>query len=132
MLSQKNILVVDDDDINLFIIKKVIEKSIFDINLTIKKDGLQAFNYLKTLSESKQKLPDILITDINMPVMNGWELIENCLASDFLEHTNLYILTSSVFEEDLERSKKHPKLNGFISKPLSFDVLNQLMNELKD
>jgi CheY-like chemotaxis protein len=131
MLSLKNILVVDDDDINLFIIKKIIEKSPFEINLTTKKDGLEALNYLKNLMKNNQKLPDILITDINMPVMNGWDLIENSVALGLLNHTNLYVLTSSVFEEDLEKSKKHPNLNGFISKPLTFDILSKLMEDLK-
>lgn len=131
MLNKKtHLLVVDDDNINMFIVRKIIEKSGFEIDLVFKSDGLQALNYLKNLLSTDKALPNLMLTDINMPVMNGWELIDNCLNLNILAQTNTYVLSSSVYEEDLEKVKMYPDLKGFISKPLSFEILEKLMQEI--
>ena len=131
MLNKKNrLLVVDDDNINMFIVKKIIEKSGFEIDLVFKSNGLQALDYLKDLISTDKALPNLMLTDINMPLMDGWELIDNCLNLNILGQTNTYVLSSSVYEEDLEKIKMYPDLKGFISKPLSFEILGRLMQEI--
>lgn len=131
MLNKKNrLLVVDDDNINMFIVRKIIEKSGFEIDLVFKSNGLQALDYLKDLISTDKALPNLMLTDINMPLMDGWELIDNCLNLNILGQTNTYVLSSSVYEEDLEKIKMYPDLKGFISKPLSFEILGRLMQEI--
>lgn len=131
MLNKKTrLLVVDDDNINMFIVKKIIEKSGFEIDLVFKSNGLQALDYLKDLISTDKALPNLMLTDINMPLMDGWELIDNCLNLNILGQTNTYVLSSSVYEEDLEKIKMYPDLKGFISKPLSFEILGRLMQEI--
>jgi CheY-like chemotaxis protein len=131
MLNKKNrLLVVDDDNINMFIVRKIIEKSGFEIDLVFKNNGLQALDYLKNLISTGKALPNLMLTDINMPLMDGWELIDNCLNLNILGQTNTYVLSSSVYEEDLEKIKMYPDLKGFISKPLSFEILGRLMQEI--
>lgn len=130
MLNKKTrLLVVDDDNINMFIVRKIIEKSGFEIDLVFKSNGLQALDYLKDLISTDKALPNLMLTDINMPLMDGWELIDNCLNLNILGQTNTYVLSSSVYEEDLEKIKMYPDLKGFISKPLSFEILGRLMQE---
>lgn len=131
MLNKKTrLLVVDDDNINMFIVRKIIEKSGFEIDLVFKSNGLQALDYLKDLISTDKALPNLMLTDINMPLMDGWELIDNCLNLNILGQTNTYVLSSSVYEEDLEKIKMYPDLKGFISKPLSFEILGRLMQEI--
>jgi CheY-like chemotaxis protein len=130
MLEKINLLVIDDDDINIFIIKKIVEKTGFDIDMVSKSNGQQAIDYLKNTIDNHQPLPNLILIDINMPVMNGWEFIEAYQALGITEPVDLYILSSSVYENDIEKTKSYASVKGFISKPLSMERLTELIKPL--
>lgn len=130
MLEKVNLLVIDDDDINIFIIKKIVEKTGFDIDMVSKSNGQQAIDYIKDTLASNGKLPQLILIDINMPVMNGWEFIEAYQTLDIQEAVDLYILSSSVYENDIEKTKTYASVKGFISKPLSMERLTELIKPL--
>ncbi len=128
MLDTKiNLLVIDDDDINIFIIKKIVEKTGFDIDMVSKNNGQQAIDYLKQTIASNLPLPQLILIDINMPVMNGWEFIEAYQNLGVTTPVDLYILSSSVYENDIEKTKSYTSVKGFISKPLSMERLTELI-----
>ena len=128
MLDTKiNLLVIDDDDINIFIIKKIVEKTGFDIDMVSKNNGQQAIDYLKQTISSNLPLPQLILIDINMPVMNGWEFIEAYQNLGVSTPVDLYILSSSVYENDIEKTKSYTSVRGFISKPLSMERLTELI-----
>ena len=128
MLDTKiNLLVIDDDDINIFIIKKIVEKTGFDIDMVSKNNGQQAIDYLKQTIASNLPLPQLILIDINMPVMNGWEFIEAYQSLGVTTPVDLYILSSSVYENDIEKTKSYSSVKGFISKPLSMERLTELI-----
>jgi CheY-like chemotaxis protein len=130
MLEKINLLVIDDDDINIFIIKKIVEKTGFDINMVSKSNGQQAIDYLKNAVSNSQNLPQLILIDINMPVMNGWDFIEAYQELGITTPVNLYILSSSVYENDIEKTKSYSSVKGFISKPLSMERLTELIKPL--
>ena len=66
-----------------------------------------------------------------MPVMNGWEFIEAYEALDFKNDSDLYILSSSVYENDIEKTKSYKSVKGFISKPLSMERLTELIKAIR-
>jgi CheY-like chemotaxis protein len=128
MLDTKiNLLVIDDDDINIFIIKKIVQKTGFDIDMVSKNNGQQAVDYLKETLAAQAPLPHLILIDINMPVMNGWEFIEAYQKLAISEPVDLYILSSSVYENDIEKTKSYTSVKGFISKPLSMERLTELI-----
>ncbi|MFA6278153.1 MAG: response regulator [Pedobacter sp.] len=132
MLDTKiNLLVIDDDDINIFIIKKIVEKTGYDINMVSKSNGQQAIDYLNDIISSKQPIPHLILIDINMPVMNGWEFVEAYQSLGIEQRVDLYILSSSVYENDIEKTKSYSAVKGFISKPLSIERLKELIKELE-
>jgi CheY-like chemotaxis protein len=132
MLDNKiNLLVIDDDDINIFIIKKIVEKTGFDINMVSKGNGLQAIDYLKATISNQETLPHLILIDINMPIMNGWEFVEAYQTLQIIQKVDLYILSSSVYENDIEKTKSYASVKGFISKPLSIERLTELIKEIK-
>jgi len=132
MLDNKiNLLVIDDDDINIFIIKKIVEKTGYDIDMVAKSNGQLAIDYVNdTLANNVDKFPNLILIDINMPVMNGWEFVEAYSTISGTPVADLYILSSSVYENDIEKTKSYPNVNGFISKPLSIERLTELLKAI--
>ena len=131
MLGNKiNLLVIDDDDINIFIIKKIVEKTGLDINMVSKGNGQQAIDYIKDSIANQEQFPNLMLIDINMPIMNGWEFIEAYQMLNVQQNVDMYILSSSVYENDIEKTKSYPLVKGFISKPLSIDRLKELVNAI--
>ncbi len=129
--SKLNLLVIDDDDINIFIIKKIVEKTGFDIEMVSRNNGQQALDYLNETIAQHKALPSLVLIDINMPVMNGWEFIEAYEELNIEQKVDMYILSSSVYENDIEKTKGYKTVRGFISKPLSMERLTELIKAIR-
>ncbi|WP_199118673.1 response regulator [Pedobacter sp. ASV28] len=125
--SKINLLVIDDDDINIFIISKIVEKTGYDVEICAKHNGQLAIDYIKDLVENHEQLPQLVLVDINMPILNGWEFIEAFEALNLEVKNDMYMLSSSVYENDIEKAKSYKSVKGFISKPLSIDRLKELI-----
>lgn len=130
MKSDVELLVIDDDDINIFIIKKTVEKTAYNANMVARSDGQKAIDYLTGLIENYLPLPNLLLVDINMPVLNGWEFLEQYEKLDIKHTIDLYMLSSSVYENDLEKARTYKSVKGFISKPLSIDRLIEIFEDI--
>lgn len=130
MNSKIDLLVIDDDDINIFIIKKIVEKTGYNINMVSKTNGQLAIDHLNTILELNEAFPQLILIDINMPVLNGWEFLEAYDKLNITQRVDLYMLSSSVYENDIEKAKTYKKVKGFISKPLSINRLIELFDNL--
>ena len=126
MNAKIDLLVIDDDDINIFIIKKIVEKTGYDARMVAKTNGQLAIDYVKELIGSGQSLPHLILIDINMPVLNGWEFLEAYQKLGIEKEIDMYMLSSSVYENDIEKAKTYKAVKGFISKPLSIERLIEL------
>ena len=126
MNTKINLLVIDDDDINIFIIKKIVEKTGYEAKMVAKTNGSVAIDYLQELIASDQILPHLILIDINMPVLNGWEFLDAYEKLAIQNDINMYMLSSSVYENDIEKAKTYKTVKGFISKPLSIERLVEL------
>jgi CheY-like chemotaxis protein len=75
-----------------------------------------------------QKLPDYILLDINMPIMNGWEFLDEYkrLNLDPLGKSKIYIISSSVFSNDINKARSYPLVKDFISKPLNVEKIKEL------
>ncbi|WP_288882580.1 response regulator [Pedobacter panaciterrae] len=126
--SRINMLVIDDDDINIFIIKKVIEKTGYEVDMISKSNGQLAVDYLTSIANNVEIFPHIILVDINMPVLNGWEFLEVYEKLNIQrQKVFLYMLSSSVYEYDIEKAKGFKSVDGFISKPLTIERLKELL-----
>lgn len=124
-----NILLVDDDEINNFISIKLIKKALLNTEITACLNGKHAIDHLEAInSEDPAKLPDYILLDINMPLMNGWEFLDEykALKIDPLGKSKIFIISSSVFSNDINKAKSYPLVHDFISKPLNIDKVNEL------
>lgn len=126
------ILCVDDDSISLTISKLLLRRTGFTNDVVTAVDGSDALDYFKDLFATStnpiEDAPSLILLDINMPVMNGWEFLEAYipLFADKLPDTKVIILSSTIDPEDFSRAKKFPVVAQFVSKPLSVENLAEL------
>ncbi len=120
-----NILLVEDDPITVMVCDRIIKMSGFSNEVLTKANGQEALDHLKELISSHSKLPDIIFLDINMPVMNGWDFLEEFeQVKQGLPHfPRIFILSSTVDPEDYKKAGEFSTVEGFISKPLTKEHL---------
>lgn len=84
------------------------------------------------MADTPNELPEVLFLDINMPIMNGWELLEELKGTPEVIRKNvqIHILTSSIAPEDLNLSKTYEFIDGYITKPLTVKDLNKVKKGL--
>lgn len=117
----EKIIFVDDDKIQHMINKKNMLKVRPDVELIFFSDPFLALDWLQN------ETADLLLLDINMPEMSGWEFLE-LLAQDNIQ-INVNMLSSSMDPEDFAKSKEFQSVSGFLIKPLQIDVIEQLLNQ---
>jgi CheY-like chemotaxis protein len=134
----KNVLLVDDDDVTLMICKLRLKKSQFCEEVYTADNGEEAIQFFKnqlSLTEVERSIPELIFLDINMPIVNGWDFLDEFERSysGYFPNVKIKILSSSVDPKDLEKASNHPLIMGFITKPLTDDNLKDLLNsnELK-
>ncbi|WP_163382534.1 response regulator [Cyclobacterium sp. SYSU L10401] len=114
------IVLIDDDPINNLINKRLINK----LNLTPKTieflEAEQALEYLKNPDLEKKVL---ILVDINMPVMNGWDFLSQYVELENERNDRIIMLSSSIDFQDRQKSKEFPFVSGFIEKPLTHEKL---------
>lgn len=126
------IFIVDDDPITTFGLKKILNRDI-DCQLHCFKNGETAFAEVQQIVHVKRPLPDCIFLDINMPVMDGWEFLEEYIKIPSEKRTVINILTSSIDPADSDRFQyfktKTKHILNFMSKPVLKLCYEDLVNE---
>ena len=121
------VFIIDDDPIHQRIAQIMISKHrLFDEFLSYTEAGV-ALEFLTENCKEIERLPDVILLDLNMPVMDGWDFLENFdkIKSTILKEIRIYIVSSSVDEKDISRSQSYSSVEGFISKPLTPDIIRK-------
>jgi chemotaxis family two-component system response regulator Rcp1 len=97
-----------------------------DVELYVVKDGEEALVFLKKIEDNPKTLPDLILLDINLPKVNGFEVLKFIKTDPFLMIIPVIILTSSQNEEDVKKSY-HLYANAYIVKPVDFEEFIRTM-----
>lgn len=127
-----SVLLVDDDATANFLHKLLIQRAGITEHLLIVEDGAQALRTLATacVSLGRAQCPDLILLDLNMPVLNGIEFLQayQHLPATQRQGTVVLLLTSASVARDLRQLQGLP-LNGILEKPLTVAKLQQALNE---
>jgi response regulator RpfG family c-di-GMP phosphodiesterase len=124
-------IIIDDDPFSNKISSVLIrtmypasESSIFTI-------PEQGFKYITSTPIPEDDVIRVILLDINMPGMSGWEFLEHFEQESIRNRFNLFIISSSIDVHDLNKSKAHPLVIDFISKPISREVMKNAIEKVK-
>jgi len=130
----KTVFCIDDDLITLALCEMVIKKASFAESVVTAKNGKEGLNFFsaffsKNNTGFSEEPPQLIFLDLNMPVMNGWDFLEEYLMkySDRLPNTKVVIVSSTVNPEDFSRANRYEIVIDFINKPLTVEGMEELM-----
>tara|TARA_R110002020_G_scaffold442190_1_gene653336 strand:- start:10 stop:408 length:399 start_codon:yes stop_codon:yes gene_type:complete len=132
MIRTRSITLIDDDEIFVFITKKTIRQTkLFDL-IKVYDNGLDALNFLKENKDNADLLPEIILLDLNMPIMDGWQFLEHYtdINPSVSKEIVIYICSSSISSEDIQRAKAISEVTDYIIKPITKDKLIDLIKSL--
>jgi CheY-like chemotaxis protein len=120
------ILLVDDDEADNYIHQMIIESMDITERIVVSENGKEALEFLQNVDEN---LPELILLDINMPAINGWEFLKkyNDLKINQKESPVIFMLTTSENTKDKDIAIEIPNVKGFKNKPLTRDALNDIM-----
>ena len=119
------VLIVDDDNVvtrlHRYAINNFIENRVRTFG-----NGKEALDYLERSAFTKEKF--LVLLDLNMPVLNGWEFLDALHKKTFCRKVQVVILTSSSYRQDFLNARQYRQVIGFFTKPLNRDLLEEIFN----
>lgn len=132
MTGAIEILLVEDTPSDIRLTQEALKHATFKYNLAIKNDGVEALEYLREIENAEGgRLPDIILLDLNMPRMNGHEVLAEISNDESLRDIPVVLLTVSEREEDIMDALRS-KMNYYIAKPVTGEKLSTLINAIHD
>ncbi len=116
-----SVYLIDDSEVETLFIKKTLDETDLFSTITVFKDPETAYENMVDLIKSNMPFPDLILLDLEMPIMDGFEWID--LLDEELDDTTsspiVFILTNSIYKKDLEGFEKQYMAKEFIRKPIT-------------
>lgn len=122
------LMLVEDNPADVFLIQTALELSDVVVQLSVAWNGQDALEQLQKLSEEQQ--PNLILLDLNMPRMNGFELLAAVRTDPALAHLVVVMLTTSNAPADIKRAYAL-QVNSYVTKPVNLEEFLQLIQLLK-
>jgi CheY-like chemotaxis protein len=128
-----SILLIDDDEITNFFNRHLIEKMGIARHVHVENNGQYALRYLteKEAYAPDYQKPDLILLDINMPIMNGFEFLQEYESLSVDSHSRhlIVMLTTSILDADRNKALRFSSLTDCYSKPLNEEQLQEIMEK---
>ncbi|MBW8687664.1 response regulator [Chitinophaga rhizophila] len=122
------IFIVDDDPIHQQIANIMIKRQGIGENVRAFSDAQDVLDYLRQYSFEAEQLPDLILLDLNMPVMDGWDFLNDYAGfyKDLAKQIGIFVLTSSIDDKDRRKVDTYSFVKGYLTKPLSSEIITKL------
>lgn len=123
MTKINEIAIIDDDKITILLTKKRIQMCNLADNVVAFENGKSAYENFAERIKNNQTLPDLILLDINMPIWDGWDFLQE-FENQFKDiNLCLFMLTSSINPADKEKANNYKLVKDFLIKPIDESVL---------
>ncbi|WP_338815677.1 response regulator (plasmid) [Bernardetia sp. Wsw4-3y2] len=125
-----HVCIIDDDPIYIFTTRKIMEMGNFSSYIEVFKNGKEALEALKPRVEANENIPEVIFLDLNMPIMDGWQFLEEFMTPN-TQKIIIYIVSSSIDPADLNKAKQYSLVTNYIVKPITPDKLKGLFDKIE-
>jgi CheY-like chemotaxis protein len=130
IVATHRIVLIDDDTVDSFIFKRNLEKIDKTCEVIAFEYPTEAVNYLESVSQANGPFPDLIIFDLNMPFMNGHQVVSRIKSDPYLAGIPCAVVSSSTAPGDLSKIEE-AGVNAYIGKPLSQEKTRQILSLIK-
>lgn len=129
MTSLSKTCIIDDDMIYLFGMRILMKEIGFSEEVLEYSNAEDAMDALNRNIENGESLPSIIFLDLNMPIMDGWDFLDEFeqWPEAVRKKSKVYIISSSINPADQQRSREYDAVHGFLVKPLKEDTLKEIL-----
>ncbi|MBS1601093.1 MAG: response regulator [Bacteroidetes bacterium] len=121
--------IIDDDELFTYVLSKQMQVVNFSKTVLVFHNGLEALNYLRPIVESPEALPAVILLDLNMPVLDGWQFLDEFMRLRPVRTVTVFIVSSSIDAADHERALAYKDVKNFYIKPITEENLIEILNE---
>lgn len=127
----KTTFIIDDDEIYVYAITRLIDIKKLSEQVVVFKNGKQAIDYFTDNAIDDKVLPDVILLDVRMPIIDGWGFLEAFARFDFegKDKVLIYMISSSIDTKDTDRAAKIPLVKQYLFKPVSLSDLIKIFSK---
>jgi CheY-like chemotaxis protein len=131
MNTKRYVILVDDDYITNFLHEKLIRKLNISDNIIVKNNGKEALTYLEEFVKKERASPCIVMLDLNMPVVDGFEFIRQFKKKLVENNIKIVIVTTSLSERDIQKVREFGDFT-YLNKPLTSEKLQFMLEKIAE
>lgn len=132
MANINKVCVIDDDDIYQYLLRKELKSTRIVNQILVFPDGAKAIQYMSEKKDQPDELPDVVFLDVNMPVMNGWQFLDEFLVLKPMLSKKIAVLivSSSFDQQDIDRAGRYAGVTDYIIKPVTRNKLVAVLESI--
>jgi len=121
--------IVDDDNVFQLLTRIIAERTQLVQKIKIFSNGKEAIDFLQSVQNQTENIPEIILLDLNMPILDGWGFLEEyiMLKPSLGKDISIYVVTSSIDPSDIEKANAISEVTDYIIKPVTQDKLVNLL-----
>lgn len=133
MNKVQRLFIVDDDNLFTHITSLVVGDSDLVEEVKVYSNGKEVYDYLQINQHAPEKLPDVILLDLSMPIMDGWGFLDKFMKLNLnaAKEIEIYICSSSISPEEIEKARSMSVVSDYIIKPLTTKKLLKMFGDVK-